>query len=57
MDPKVFELTMEQHFQLRLYFENAEKLDREEAINLLLEMVRQMMIKDNIIKDLMRKVL
>ena len=50
-------LTIEQQFQLRRYTEEAKTLSGDDAREYLLELARQLMIKDNVIKQLMKKVL
>jgi hypothetical protein len=47
------ELTLEQHFKLKLYTEQIKLISVEESRILLVEMMRQNMIKDNVIKDLL----
>ncbi|MEB3177483.1 MAG: NblA/ycf18 family protein [Nostocaceae cyanobacterium] len=47
-------LTLEQEFNLKLYEEMAKKLSKEQAQEYLLEVLRQLMIKDNFLKQLMR---
>ncbi|MEG4802069.1 NblA/ycf18 family protein [Microcoleus sp. ARI1-B5] len=48
------ELTMEQQFKLKVYIEQTKLLSSEEARILLVEMMRQNMIKDNVIKNLLK---
>ena len=47
------ELTLEQQFKLKVCVEQSKLLSLEECRIGLLEMVRQNMIKDNVIKDLL----
>jgi hypothetical protein len=47
-------LTLEQKFQLKVLEESIGFLTLEEAQNHLLEVFRQMMVKDNLIKHLIR---
>lgn len=47
------ELTVEQQFKLKVYSEKLKLLSAEEARLLLLEMMRQNMMKDNAIKNLL----
>jgi hypothetical protein len=49
------ELTMEQQFYLRAYADDAKKLTAEQAQQLLLDVMKQAMIKDNVIRHLMRQ--
>ncbi|MEG3981824.1 NblA/ycf18 family protein [Microcoleus sp. D3_18a_C4] len=48
------ELTIEQQFKLKIYANQAQSLTLEESRILLVEMMRQNMVKDNVIKDLLR---
>ena len=48
-------LTIEQEFQMKVFAEEAEKLTAEQARTLLIESVRQGMIKNNVVKHLMKK--
>lgn len=56
MNPATFELSLEQQFQMRLVEESLTKMSREQALDLLLQASRLLMVKDNVIRDLMRKV-
>ena len=47
------ELTLEQQFKLKVYIERIKLISLEESHILLAEMMRQNMIKDNVIKDLL----
>ena len=47
------ELTLEQQFKLKVYIERIKLISLEESHILLVEMMRQNMIKDNVIKDLL----
>lgn len=48
------ELSMEQQFSLRMYEGQVKDLSSEQAQNFLLEVMRQLMIKENVIKHLMK---
>ncbi|MDJ0592184.1 MAG: NblA/ycf18 family protein [Pleurocapsa sp. MO_226.B13] len=48
-------LTVEQQFQMRLYQESVQAMKPEEARSLLLEASKLLMVKDNIIKGLMKR--
>ena len=48
-------ITVEQELTLNLYDRGSTNLSKEEAIELLLELVRQSMVKDNIIKKLIKE--
>ncbi|MCS6815143.1 MAG: NblA/ycf18 family protein [Cyanobacteria bacterium] len=56
MDPSSFDLTLEQQFRMRLMEESAHGMSREQAAELLLEVSRLLMIKDNVIRDLVKKI-
>lgn len=56
MNPATFELSLEQQFQMRLVEESLSQMSREQALDLLLQASRLLMVKDNVIRDLMRKV-
>ncbi|MGB8690841.1 MAG: NblA/ycf18 family protein [Microcoleus sp.] len=47
------ELTLEQQFKLKVCVEQSKSLSPEECRILLVEVMRQNMIKDNVIKDLL----
>lgn len=49
------ELTLEQKFQMQLMEKSADTMSRDEALNLLLQASRLLMLKDNVIKQLMRE--
>lgn len=49
------DLNLEQQFNLKLYEQQVKGLNQEEAQKLLLELLRQLMVKDNMIKHLMMK--
>jgi hypothetical protein len=55
MDPKLFELTLEQQFEFQRLQYELEDLDRHQIIHYLLEAAQQLMIKDNLIRDLMKQ--
>ena len=48
-------LSFEQEFNLRVYKEQVERLDLSTTQNLLLETLRQSMVKDNLFMDMVRK--
>jgi hypothetical protein len=50
-------LTLEQSFNMKVYEEQVKALSQEQAQDCLLQVMRQMMIKDNVIRDLMKKAL
>ncbi|MEA5625060.1 NblA/ycf18 family protein [Nostoc sp. UHCC 0251] len=49
------ELNLEQKFNLKLYEEQVKRLNQEESQKLLLEVLRQLMVKDNMIKHLLKQ--
>jgi Phycobilisome degradation protein nblA len=49
------ELNLEQKFNLKLYEEQVKRLNQEESQKLLLEVMRQLMVKDNMIKHLLKQ--
>lgn len=49
------DLSLEQQFHLKVYEEQVRGLDAAQAQEFLLEVLRQMMIKDNMIKHLMKQ--
>lgn len=48
------QLTLEQQFKLQVLKDQVETLSKEQAQEYLLEMFRQMMVKDNLVKHLMK---
>jgi hypothetical protein len=55
MNPEVFQLTLEQQFQIRLLENSADDLDREELSDLVVQVCRLLMVKDNLIRDLIKQ--
>ncbi len=47
-------LTLEQQFKLKVYQDQVKSLTHEQAQTYLLEVLRQMMVKDNIVKHLLK---
>ncbi len=47
-------LSLEQQFKLKVLQEQVQDLSREQAQEYLLEMFRQMMVKDNLVKHLLK---
>jgi Phycobilisome degradation protein nblA len=47
-------LTLEQEFQLKLVEESAQEISHEEALSLLIQTSKLLMIKDNVIRSLMK---
>lgn len=50
------ELTMEQQFEFRRMRDAAQSMSREQALELLLQASRLLMIKTNVLRDLMNRV-
>lgn len=50
------QLTVEQQFKLKVLSEEVRTLSKEKAQEYLLEMFRQMMVKDNLFKQLLKDV-
>lgn len=48
-------LSLEQEFKMRIFQESVETMNPEEARSLLIEASKLLMVKDNIIKDLIRQ--
>lgn len=55
MDPKAFELSLEQQFEFQKLQYEFQDLDRSQITQYLLEVAQQLMIKDNLIRDLVKK--
>ncbi len=54
MDTTMFELSLEQQFQMRLMQESAQELSREQMLDILMQTSRMLMVKDNIIRNLVK---
>lgn len=54
MNTSSFQLTLEQQFQMRLMEESAQKMTREQMQDLLIQSARLLMLKDNVIRDLIK---
>lgn len=54
MESSSFELTLEQQFQMRLMEQSAQQMTREQIQDLLIESARLLMLKDNVIRDLIK---
>jgi hypothetical protein len=48
------QLTLEQQFKLQVLRDQVQELSREQAQEYLVEMFRQMMVKDNLVKHLLK---
>ncbi|MBE9204453.1 NblA/ycf18 family protein [Synechocystis sp. PCC 7339] len=51
---EAFNLSLEQKFQLQCLQQEYQELDREQTVNYLLETMQQIMVRDNLIRDLMK---
>jgi hypothetical protein len=47
-------LSFEQQFNLRVYKEQVEQLDLSTAQDMLLEVLRQLMVKDNLLREIIK---
>jgi hypothetical protein len=47
-------LTLEQQFQMRLIQESAEQMSREQMQEMVLQLAQLLMVKDNVIRDLVK---
>jgi hypothetical protein len=50
------DLSLEQKFNLKLYEEQVKAMSQEESQKFLLEVLRQLMVKDNMLKHLLKQV-
>jgi hypothetical protein len=48
------QLSLEQQFKLQVFKDQVESLNREQAQEYLIELFRQMMVKDNLFKHLLK---
>ncbi len=55
MQPTSFDLTLEQQFEIRRIEQQSQDMSREQAIDLLLQVSQLLMVRDNLIKDLMKQ--
>lgn len=55
MDSSLFELTLEQEFQMKLMEQSAQGMSQEQTVDLLMQTAKLLMIKDNVIRDLVKK--
>lgn len=55
MEPKSFDLTLEQQFEMRRMQNEIQNMSREQAIDLLLQASRLLMLKDNVIRNLIKQ--
>jgi len=55
VNPGAFELSLEQQFQMRLVEQSTQAMSREQAVELLVEASKLLMLKDNVIRDLVKR--
>lgn len=55
MDPTSFDLTLEQQFEMRRMQNEVQNMSREQALDMLMQASRLLMLKDNIIRNLMKQ--
>jgi Phycobilisome degradation protein nblA len=55
MNPESFQLSMEQQFTMQRLRQDTEHLDDDSVIDSLLDTMYQLMVRDNLIRDLVRK--
>ena len=55
MNSKAFELSLEQQFQLQCLQQEYQGLDKDDVISHLLDTMEQLMVRDNLIRDCMKK--
>ncbi|HIK18871.1 MAG TPA: NblA/ycf18 family protein [Leptolyngbyaceae cyanobacterium M33_DOE_097] len=56
MEPTSYDLTVEQQFQMRLMEESARNMSQEQLADTLVQASRLIMLKDNVIRSLMKQV-
>lgn len=49
------ELSLEQEFQMKIFEQSAQFMSHEQALSLLMEASKLLMVKDNIIRELMKQ--
>ncbi|MDJ0661743.1 MAG: photosystem I reaction center subunit X [Crocosphaera sp.] len=54
MDANIFELSLEQQFQLQCLQQEFQDLERDQVIDYLIDTMQQIMARDNLIRDLMK---
>jgi hypothetical protein len=54
MESSWFELTLEQEFQMRLMEETVQEMTREQMQDLLIETARLLMVKDNVLRQVIK---
>lgn len=54
-EPIPLGLTIEQQFNMKVYEDQVKNLSADQAHDFLLELMRQLMVKDNVIRHLIKK--
>lgn len=57
MDNSLWNLTVEQQFQIRLIEDASQKMSPEQLQEMLVQIAQMLMVKDNVIRDLLRSCL
>lgn len=57
MNSSSFELSMEQQFHMRLIEQTMQEMPREQMQEMLLQLTRLLLVKDNVIRDLVKSCL
>jgi hypothetical protein len=57
MESSSFDLSIEQEFQLKLFEQTIMKMNNEQMQDMLIQLIRVMFIKDNFVRDLVKKCL
>ncbi len=55
MESTSFDLTLEQQFEMRRMQNEVQNMSREQALDMLMQASRLLMLKDNIIRNLMKQ--
>lgn len=55
MEPNAFQLSLEQEFEMRRMRDAAHGMSREQALDMLLQASRLLMVKNNVLRDLAQK--
>ena len=55
MNGETFQLTLEQEFQVRLMEESTQNMSREQMQDMLVQTVRLLMLKENVIRGLVKE--
>ncbi len=55
MDNNTFDLSLEQQFEMQRVRTDAQSMSHDQVLESLLEVSRLIMLKDNLIRDLMRR--